>query len=315
MSRYFLYYAGFDESTGIEQIGLAISEDLVNWSRPVPGPIVPLRSTGEADSVQTSNPCVLKRANGYRMWYQGRNRTGQISICHATSTDGLRWSFGDAPVLAVPPEVRGNRVGYHHPHVLFDEERGIYRMWCTRYQDDVSHFLYAESNDGLSWQTVSEDVMHAAAPWEGKLLFYPCIMRESHGFTAWYSGLRSKKAWRIGRAISTDGLNWHKDPEEAILPLALPPAPLRFVHEQLARIGIYSRKGLAAFGTASPNVWRDGDVYHMLTHDVGARGKLSIGHYVSVGGVAWRQIGWDILSRGHGKWDAFFQADPFLIRI
>jgi hypothetical protein len=48
---------------------------------------------------------------------------------------------------------------------------------------------------------------------------------------------------------------------------------------------------------------------------VGARGKLSIGHYVSEDGVSWVQIGWDILSAGRNHWESFFQGDPFLIRV
>lgn len=315
MSEYRLYYAGFDRDTGIEQIGLAISDDLKSWRRPVAGPIVSLGSTGEADAVQTSNPCVLKRPDGYRMWYQGRNVVGQISICYAKSTDGIAWKFRDAPVLAVTPEVRGNRVGYHHPHVLFDDERQVFRLWCTRYLDNMSHVLYAESGDGITWNTLSEDVLHPTVEWEGKLIFYPCVITDRTGLSVWYSGVPSKKDWQIGRAISRDGLIWTKDPLQPVLPHELPRRYFRFAHELLARLGIYTRAGLSAFGTASPNVWKEGEMYHMLTHDVGARGKLSIGHYISDDGIAWRQVAWDMLRKGHGEWDAFFQGDPFLVRV
>ncbi len=315
MSEYRLYYAGFDAATGIEQIGLAVSEDLVTWRRPQKEPIVPVSSTGIADAVQTSNPCVLLAEDGFRMWYQGRNPRGQISICYASSRDGLHWQFRSEPVMAMAPDVTGNRVGYHHPHVLFDPNRGTYRMWCTRYRDDTSCFVSAESADGISWTVRDEYMLAPARPWEGRLIFYPCILREGERYEAWYSGLISKKHWQIGRAVSSDGIAWSRQPDRPILPVALPSSLTRFAHEQLARFGVYTRTGLSAFGAASPNVWKEGGTYHMLTHDVGARGKLSIGHYVSENGVSWVQIGWDILSDGRNHWESFFQGDPFLIRV
>jgi len=315
MHEYRLYYAGFDKTTGVEQIGLAISDDLIRWRRPLPGPIVSLASTGYADAVQTSNPCVLKRPEGYRMWYQGRNTEGQISICHAVSDDGISWVFGDAPVLAVAPEARGNRVGYHHPHVLFDTDRATYCLWCTRYENDSSHFLYAESADGIRWSVKAEKALAPEKEWEGKQIFYPCVLADGDSLTAWYSGIRSKKEWQIGRALSRDGIEWIREPDRAVLPERLQSKPERFIHEQLARLGIYTRRGLSAFGTASPNVWKEGGRYHMLAHDVGPQSKLSIGHYVSQDGIIWQQIGWDILAEGRGGWDSFFQGDPFLLIV
>jgi predicted GH43/DUF377 family glycosyl hydrolase len=315
MSEYRLYYAGFDRATGVEQIGLATSRDLKNWHRPSQNPVVPLGSTGEADLVQTSNPCVLKIGNRFVMWYQGRNTVGQISICYASSVDGVSWKFRDTPVLAVAPDIQGNRVGYHHPHVIFDAAKDVYRLWCTRYTNDTSYFLYAESPDGIKWHTVAEHVLSPQEPWEGRLLFYPCIVPAGIGFTAWYSGVESKKKWNIGRAESADGLHWGRVPVRPILPHALPVTLVRVWYEQLARFGLYPRASLSAYGIASPNVWKEGGTYHMLTHDVGPRGKLSIGYYVSPDGISWEQKGWDLLAEGSGHWDSFFQGDPFLLVV
>ncbi len=158
--QYRLYYAGYDRATGLEQIGLATSDDLHTWKRATQGPIIPVGSAGECDAVQTSNPCVVKIGSTYKMWYHGKAKDGRTAICYAESSDGIAWNVHTGPVLAAPVEEAGvYRAGFQQPHVLFDAKRGIYRMWYARQKKEQSTIGYAESSDGVAWTIQKEDIL------------------------------------------------------------------------------------------------------------------------------------------------------------
>jgi len=154
---YFLYYAGYEKSSGLEQIGLATSMDLHTWKRVSPKPIIPAGSAGECDIEQTSNPCVLKHEGRFKMWYQGRSSSGAASVCFAESPDGIVWQVKKGPVLA--PAGEGYRVGYHQPHVLFNEAKSCFQMWVTLHDGSASKIVYAESSDGLSWNFLENNAV------------------------------------------------------------------------------------------------------------------------------------------------------------
>ncbi len=313
MSKYFLYYAGLNAADGIEQIGVAVSDDLRTWTRPHQKPIIPLGSAGEVDVLQTSNPCVLMRDGLFRMWYQGRGRDGRLNICYAESSDGLTWRARKGAVLAPPLQTSGYRAGYQQPHVLFDQELRIYRMWFTSQDGARSHISYAESSDGLTWGDVTEGVVRPEVEWEGQLLYYPFVTRSETGFELLYTARSKGKIWMLGHASSIDGITWNKDNDNPVLPKKTSPGLVRVLSRYVK--GIAPRSLRSVYGSGSPFTIVIDGTEHLFTHDSGAGYRLSISHYTRGENGGWLPLEYGVLELGASDWDRYFQADPFIVQV
>jgi len=197
--------------------------------------------------------------------------------------------------------------------VLFDESAGIYKIWCTQYKDGGSRTVYGESPDGLSWMLRPEPVLLPSNEWEGMRLFYPCVLkRQDGGYDCWYTGISKQNAWSVGHATSNDGLIWTKD-AAPVLPAPLSSRPIRFLAEAFTKLTGQCIR-LPVYGKASPCVWHEGEGYRMLTHEIGTRGLLFIVQYDSNDGRSWKMVSRDVWAdKPRTAWDAFFQADPFVL--
>ena len=79
------------------------SKDGIHWSEPPQIVLGPRKETGWEDDI--NRPFVLKRDDGYHMWYTGQIkpgvRDGHSWIGCATSPDGVTWQRRSTkPVLA-----------------------------------------------------------------------------------------------------------------------------------------------------------------------------------------------------------------------
>ena len=108
----------------------------------------PAKETGWEDDI--NRPVVLKREDGYHMWYTGQ-ANGHSSIGYATSPDGIAWKrMSDQPVLS--PEQPWEKVAVMCPHVLWDDQTRLFRMWYSGgEQNEPNAIGYATSPDGLHW--------------------------------------------------------------------------------------------------------------------------------------------------------------------
>jgi ubiquinone/menaquinone biosynthesis C-methylase UbiE len=206
MRKYFLYYAGFNKDTGEEQVGVAKSVDLNKWEYLGDKPQIPLKSQGLHDLRQTSNPCVLKHGGLYKMWYQGKSDLGFLSICYAESKDGVSWKAYDKAVLA--PSLSGEpefREGFQHPHVVFDENKNIFKMWCVVYKKGLTSIGFCESVNGLIWSEIK--MTNIVSTDENLKYFYPFIMKDNGSYKMWLTE-RKDSIWKVSYAHSLDGLNW-----------------------------------------------------------------------------------------------------------
>ncbi len=308
MRKYFLYYAGFNKQTGEEQVGVAKSLDLNKWEYLGDKPQVPLKSQGLHDFRQTSNPCVLKHNGLYKMWYQGKSDSGFLSICYSESKDGLSWKAYDKAVLA--PNLSGEpefREGFQHPHVVFDENKNIFKMWCVVYKKGLTSIGFCESVNGLIWSEIK--MTNIVSTDESLKYFYPFILKENNSYKMWFTE-RKDSIWQVSFASSLDGLNWefYKN-NPTISPSSIKPVALFF--EAVAKlIGISFE--VPIYGIGSPFVWKEGDKYMLIGHEVGPRGKLYIPLYLSEDGLSWKKIKNNILPKPDSTWNNFFQADPYL---
>ena len=169
---------------------------------------------------------------GKEIWAYSTGWTRRVSVSVDTaiglvkSTDGGRTftRFGIGPVLGA---------GLHEPFLVGDGfVRGIegrYHMWyifgqrwvrehATAEPDRVYKIAHATSEDGVSWQrdmgkTILPDVLGdnecqalpSVAYHQDRYHMVFCY-RHVHGFRS-----DPARSYRLGYAVSEDGLNWHRD--------------------------------------------------------------------------------------------------------
>lgn len=308
MSKYLLYYAGFNDDSGEEQVGVATSDDFKVWNYIGDMPQIPLKSQGVNDSTQTSNPCVLKHDGIYKMWYQGKSKEGFLSVCYSESKDGLVWKSYDKPVLS--PNLSSEpkfREGFQHPHVIFDKDKNIFKMWCVVYRNGLTSIGLCESVNGLVWTEMK--LTSFVGKNEEHKYFYPFVMKEGNEYKAWYTERIGKK-WQISFAKSNDGIDWEIYENNPVLSTSQSKL-VCILLEGIAKISKYIFE-IPIYGIGSPFVWKEEGKYKLIGHSVGPRGKLFIPLYESQDGYNWKRLNNNILPKSNSAWNKFFQADPFL---
>ena len=171
-------------------------------------------------------PAVIVEDSGlYRVWYGGQGRDGRDRIHYAESRDGNAWKkFG-----VVLEDKTANHV--NDPSVV--KFRDQLYMYYTRAESDVVDEIdVATSVDGISWAKRGAALEPGArGSWDSLLVGRPSVIVENGRLTMWYDGRKdlppgapaknvpkSADSHRaVGRATSTDGIRWIKEPAGAVL--------------------------------------------------------------------------------------------------
>lgn len=134
-----------------------------------------------SDPFFCSNPCVLKDATGWRMWYLsglgwseiGGRLSPSYHVRHARSADGLFWT----PIKGVAIPLQGEcEYAIARPSVLPD--RGILHMWfCVRGRTTPYRLGYATSKDGRSWSRKRgpDNLIVSENGWDAEMIAYPHV--------------------------------------------------------------------------------------------------------------------------------------------
>jgi len=200
-----------------KSIALVESRDGTSWSKPV---IVlgPNQETGwEAD---INRPVVIRRPEDYHLWYTGQAR-GQSWIGYATSADGKTWKrMSPKPVLS--PEKPWEKTSLMCPHVIYDAETKLYRMWYSGgEQYEPNAIGYATSPDGLHWTKHPQNPIFRPDPrstWEQERVTACQVVRQGDWHLMFYIGFRDVDHAQIGVARSKDGITgWERHPANPII--------------------------------------------------------------------------------------------------
>lgn len=191
-------------------IALTESTDGIHWTEPV---IVLGPNERSGWEEQVNRPVVLKRSNEYHMWYTGQARKNSW-IGHAVSQDGKSWHrTSHQPVLS--PDQPWEKVAVMCPHVLWDEQRQVYRMWYSageQYEPDS--IGYATSPDGRRWSKWNRNPVFSAEPknpWERAKVTGCYVVEHGGWYIMFYIGFRDDHRASIGIARSRDGISdWQR---------------------------------------------------------------------------------------------------------
>src|SRR6202034_511191 len=139
-----------------------------------------------------NRPVVVKRDDGYHMWYTGQAK-GHSWIGYATSPDGSTWTRdGDKPVLS--PDQKWEKVAVMSPDVMWDEKAKEYRMWYSggeQYEPDA--IGYATSPDGRRWTKSAQNPVFKSDPtveWEKYKVTACQIVQDDGWYLMYYIGFR-----------------------------------------------------------------------------------------------------------------------------
>jgi beta-1,2-mannobiose phosphorylase / 1,2-beta-oligomannan phosphorylase len=198
-------------------IALVESDDGIHWSKPriVLGPN---KMTGWEDDI--NRPVVLKRADGYHLWYTGQAKD-RSWIGYATSRDGVVWKrMSEKPVLFA--ERPWEKAAVMCPHVLWDEQTRRFRLWYSGGdQWEPNAIGYATSSDGLAWTKHESNpifVPEAKNEWEKHKVTACQVIRQGEWYVMFYIGFRDEQTAQIGIARSKDGITaWQRHPANPII--------------------------------------------------------------------------------------------------
>ena len=200
-----------------KSIALVEGPDGVHWSTPT----IVLGPNDKTDWEQDINrPVVVKRSDGYHMWYTGQAR-GHSWIGYATSADGKIW-LRKSVQPALSPDQPWEKIAVMCPHVLWDDGARQFRMWYSggeQYEPDA--IGYATSRDGLHWTKRPDNPTFKADPshaWERHKVTACQVLPHDKWFYMFYIGFRDIDHAQIGCARSRDGItNWQRFPANPII--------------------------------------------------------------------------------------------------
>jgi predicted GH43/DUF377 family glycosyl hydrolase len=197
------------------------SPDGIHWSKPeiAIGPV-----PGSAWEQNVDRPVVVERADGLHMWYTGQNDK-QSFIGYARSSDGVVWQRVQTDPVLLPASL-WEGVAVMAPHVMWDEEMKLFRMWYSGgEQFEPNAIGYATSADGIHWERRQDNPVLRPDPaisWEKERVTAAQVVKHGSEYYAFYIGFRDVNHAAIGIARSQDGItNWERHPLNPIIDSSL----------------------------------------------------------------------------------------------
>jgi predicted GH43/DUF377 family glycosyl hydrolase len=198
-------------------IALVESNDGLAWGNPTLV-LGPNKASGWEEDV--NRPVVILQGGKYQMWYTGQAK-GKSWIGYATSEDGKTWHrASEKPVLA--SEEPWEKVAVMCPHVLYDDQLKLYRMWYSGgEQYEPNAIGYATSRDGLKWTRHPKNPIFRPEPkntWEQDRVTACQVVRQGQWHILFYIGFSDQHHAQIGLARSRDGITgWQRHPANPII--------------------------------------------------------------------------------------------------
>lgn len=211
------------------QNAIAVTEsgDGVHWSDPQ----IVLSASPRKDmrEFHINRACVIPLPNGtYRMYYSGQGPDTAVPkhacILTAESENGIFWK--KLAPFVFSPDGEWEACGVMCPHVLYDEEAGLYKMWYSGMNNPGAYYEpdaigYAESADGLIWNTPFSDPVFRAEHVPGKKLAKVTaaqIVKEGDYYYMFYIGFESHSRATICLCRSRTGIgDWEQYPDNPIV--------------------------------------------------------------------------------------------------
>ncbi len=176
--NYKLYYAGFNNEYDHWHIGMAISDDGINWQQQ------PRQIISSSDKQYQIIPSDILKVNGkYYLYYTSRGKQLEYyRIWTAVSDDGINWkNLPDKPVFDPTFDWEGKGILYGT--VIYDSD-GYFKMMYETFSR--KEFGFAISKDGLNWEKPYKTPVFFAASWE-ESIHYPHLRKFGETYKLYYT--------------------------------------------------------------------------------------------------------------------------------
>jgi len=180
-------------------------------------PVIDIGGAGTMDNKYVYIPSVIYDGNLYKMWYSSQDISLNYNVCYAYSNDGINWTKKtDAPVINKGASGEWDSHAITNPTIVFDGSG--YKAWYLGSDGSHRRIGFAESADGINW------TKHPANPvldigsigeWDSQDIADPYVVYTGTEYKIWYSGKNTN--WKIGLAVSQDGVNWTKSSSNPVV--------------------------------------------------------------------------------------------------
>ncbi len=249
------FQAWFTGNNGLQrQIGYANSQNPFNFNKLI-NPVI-LWNVINPDDIGVEHPSILKQ-DVYKMWFSNvENSIRNFHLFYSTSINGLIWTTLTPLVFDLPIQ-SWETAGVGAPAVIISA-LNTYNLWYVSrglYNGSTRWRIgYATSADGINWVKNPTPVLEASQSWEGADVGNPSVIFDevSGIYEMFYHG-----DFGIGRATSSNGISWTRDPANPILTPTAGTFDARRVFNPyvLKKDGIYY---MWYTGINSDNLWQIG---------------------------------------------------------
>ena len=194
-NKYWLYYLGWQRSETVPYIttlGLALSEDGINFTKISEGPIIGVSKDTPYGIAKVS---ILIEKGKFHMWYSHYNSWIQTcdsfrptyDIRYAISQDGITWKFKNKCIYSsnnkatAAPCVRKIKNKYHmwYGYRVEVDENGKSGQYKIGYSTSINKKNWKHHLDPMS---VSKE------GWDSKMMCYPNVLQLKNKMYMFYSG-------------------------------------------------------------------------------------------------------------------------------
>ena len=223
--RYMMYYSvpGFTDKTGVVHgwgIGIAESKDLMNWKRIGEVNVDP-SATYEAKGIAA--PCALVVGKKVHLFYQTYGTGKKDAICHAWSTDGIRFTRNVTNPIFHPDGAWNCGRAIDAEVIPFKGKYYLY--YATRdpeYKIQMQGVAVAPGNTGFDrtdWTNLSTEgpILKPELPWERDCIEGASVINKNGELFLFYAAAYNNAPQQIGVAKSSDGVNWKRLSDQPFL--------------------------------------------------------------------------------------------------
>lgn len=202
-------------------IGIAQSYDLNNWKKI--GEINPL-SDYVIEQKGICAPCAIIRNDTIHLFYQTYGNGTADAICHAWSTDGLRFERNKTNPVFRP--VGNWNCGRAIDAEVFKYNDTYFLYFATRDKEYKKQFLGVATTTSESsfsrgtWkQQCTEPILFPELEWEGNCIEAASVISRNGILYMFYAGNFNNAPQQIGVAKSDNGYTWKRCTFEPFLPV------------------------------------------------------------------------------------------------
>ncbi|MFA9375921.1 MAG: hypothetical protein ACERKZ_04115 [Lachnotalea sp.] len=190
--KIYYYYHGVNKDTGRASIGLAISQDGINFEKYGNEPFITSGTENTWNSVSVADPYVIEHEGKIYMYYLGENELGVQRLGVAVSEDGINWIENSLnPIMDVGVDGAFDEMGLGEPSVIYQAPY-FYMLYTGRNDGSQRNIGLAISSDGVNWRKMNYQGLFALGGdnWSSQVLCDTTMLynEDENLIDVWYGG-------------------------------------------------------------------------------------------------------------------------------